>query len=152
MEPGLRPGCSNGHPPSHNLPAMLATAWSPEEHCLLTADKGTVSGMSLKQKVRPQSQPLSPTRLSHLTESRLCVFLANMTFPSAGYKDQGNKPNPIALSPLQARYILGRPHLSRRLLPRAPEARALPSCGSPRPGPAQGQPQRSSYSPSKIQK
>lgn len=150
MEPGLRPSCSNGHPPSHNLPAMLATAWSPEEHCLLTADKGTVSGMSLKQKVRPPSQPLSPTRLSHLTESKLCVFLPNMTASQAGYKDQGNKPNSPAPTPGQIH--TGQTPSLQTLAPQAPEAHALPYCGSPRPGPAQGQPQRSSYSPSKIQK
>jgi hypothetical protein len=43
-------GTLQGTPSSHHLPAMLATACSPDEHCLLTVDKGTVSGMPLKQK------------------------------------------------------------------------------------------------------
>lgn len=41
-------------PGSQNLPAMLATACNPDEHCLLTVDNGTVSGMPLKQKGRWQ--------------------------------------------------------------------------------------------------
>lgn len=81
MEPGLRPGSSHGCPPSHNLPAMLATAWSPDEHCLLTVDKGTVSGMSLKQKARWESQPAS--LCPALRESKPGL-LASLTAPLWG--------------------------------------------------------------------
>lgn len=34
------------------VPAMLITACNPEEHCLLTHDSGTVSGMPLKQDTK----------------------------------------------------------------------------------------------------
>lgn len=50
-----KPRACSWVPGSHNSPAMLATACSPDEHCLLTVDNGTVSGMPLKQKGRWQS-------------------------------------------------------------------------------------------------
>lgn len=115
MEPGLRPGRSQGCPPSHNLPAMLATAWSPDEHCLLTADKGTVSGMPLKQEAR-ESAPSLPA----LRESKPGL-LASLTAPLWGswgevrQKDQGNKQ--AALPALQAIHT-GQIHFCRCLRPR----------------------------------
>lgn len=51
------------------------------------------------------------------------MYLANMTAPSGSAKTRGT--NPAALTPLQARSILGRPHHYRHLLPSVPQAHAL---------------------------
>lgn len=123
LGPGPRPGCSSGLPPSHNLPAMLATAWSPDEHCLLTVDKGTVSGMSLKQKVRPLSQPPSPARLSE--ETSLCsrsIRLPHQRMQRPGEQTQQpcphSRPAPRCVDPISAGTYSSEPHQHTPFHPR----------------------------------
>ena len=140
MEPGLRPGRSHGCLPSHNLPAMLAIAWSPDEHCLLTADKGTVSGMSLKQEARksaPLSLPSTQGKQARAPGQPDCPFVGEL---GGGRTERpGEQTGSPARTPGDSHWA--NPSL-QALAPQAPQAHALPSSDSPQPRPSMAQSKR----------